>query len=74
MFKEDRAKHDEEAMTRFVGNLLMVSSVVVLLPLAFLSFTEDPGRLIGGSWMLFVAIIVGGVVYANTGNRFIRRQ
>lgn len=74
MPKEEKAKYDEEAMTRFVGNLLMASSVVILLPLAFLSFTEDPERLIGGSWALFVAIIVGGVVYANTGNRFLKRQ
>lgn len=62
---EEQALYDERALTRFVGNLLIAASLVLLagglLPAAA-----------GISWLLFVAIVIGGIVYMNTGERFKR--
>jgi len=68
----EQALYDERAMTRFVGNLLIAASVVLLagglLPLAL----GGPEIMAGASWLLFMAIIIGAIVYMNTGKRFRR--
>ncbi len=61
----EQALYDERAMTRFVGNLLIAASGILLAggllpPVAVVS------------WVIFLAVIIGGVVYMNTGNRFKR--
>lgn len=60
---EEKAKYDERALTKFVGGLLIAASVILLargiLP-----------AVAGISWALFMAIVIGGVVYMNTGERF----
>ena len=62
---EEKAKYDERALTKFVGGLLIAASVILLaggmLP-----------AVAGISWALFTAIVIGGIVYMNTGNRFRR--
>jgi hypothetical protein len=62
---EEKAKYDERALTKFVGGLLIAASVILLaggmLP-----------AVAGISWALFMAIVIGGIVYMNTGNRFRR--
>jgi hypothetical protein len=61
----EQALYDERAMTRFVGNLLIAASVILLV-----------GGLLPAvavvTWVIFLAVIIGGVVYMNTGNRFKR--
>ena len=61
----EQALYDERALTRFVGNLLIAASLVLLA-----------GGLLPGAagipWLLFVAIVIGGIVYMNTGERFRR--
>ncbi|MDK2915489.1 MAG: hypothetical protein PWR25_46 [Euryarchaeota archaeon] len=68
----ERAKYDEKALTRFAGNLLIAASLVLLagglLPAAF----GAPDAVAGASWVLFAAIIVGAIVFMNTGERFRR--
>lgn len=70
--REEKARYDEEALTRFVGNLLVAASIVLLagglLPLV----AGAPGIVAGIAWLLFMAIIVGAIVYVNTGERFRR--
>lgn len=71
MPKHEKAKYDEEALTRFVGNMLIVAVVLLLLPLVAVPFVDAmPAWVVPVSWGLFVAVIIGGMVYANTGNRF----
>lgn len=61
----EQALYDERAMTRFVGNLLIAASGILiaggLLPAVAIV-----------SWLIFLAVIIGGVVYMNTGDRFKR--
>jgi len=62
---EERVKYEEKALTKFVGGLLIAASVILLagglLPAAA-----------GISWLLFTTIVIGGVIYMNTGERFKR--
>ena len=74
MPKAEKAKYDEEALTTFVGNLLMIAAATVLVPLVAVPFLDSPDRLIMATWVMFAAVILGGLVYANTGNRFMKRR
>jgi len=66
---EERAKYDEEALTRFVGAMLIVASVVLLAGGLLPHVPGAPDYVAGVSWALFMAIVIGGVVYMNTGER-----
>jgi undecaprenyl pyrophosphate phosphatase UppP len=71
MSKQEKAKYNEEALTKFVGNMLMVAAATLLLPLVALLFVDDlTTSLFVVSWVLFTVVIIGGLIYANTGNRF----
>ena len=71
MSAEEKSKINIRAMSKFIG-LVMLSLPAVILLLAsipmFLNF--HPTFMIYLSWLLFMAIITGGVIYMNTGSRF----
>ncbi|WP_292521290.1 DUF3784 domain-containing protein [Methanoculleus sp.] len=69
---KERAKYDEVALTRFVGNLLVVASAVLLAGGLLPTVAGAPDELAGVSWILFAVVIVGGIAYMNTGERFRR--
>ncbi|MDD3839115.1 MAG: DUF3784 domain-containing protein [Clostridia bacterium] len=72
MSKEEKKKYDEQKLTKFVGNLLIASAVILLIG-GSLSLNEGIAQYaISISWLLFTSVIIGGVVYMNTGNRFKR--
>lgn len=66
---EEKAEYDEEALTGFVGALLIAASAILLAG-GLLAVAGAPGFVAGASWLLFLVIIIGGVVYMNTGERF----
>jgi membrane protein YqaA with SNARE-associated domain len=68
--KEEKAKYDEEKLTEFVGNMLIVSSIILLLGGFLTIIISTPLCVVFISWALFLLIIIGGVIYMNTGNRF----
>lgn len=71
MPKQEKVKYDEAELTRGIGNLLMIAGVALLLPLVAFPFVDYiPAALIVASWVLFSAVILGGLIWANTGNRF----
>jgi O-antigen/teichoic acid export membrane protein len=67
---EERAKYDEGALTRFVGAMLILASVVLLAGGLLPHVPGAPDYVTGVSWALFTAVVIGGVVYMNTGERF----
>ena len=74
MPKHEKAKYDEEALTRGIGNLMMLAGAALLLPLVALPFVEDlPTPWVTWSWVLFAVVVIGGLIWANTGNRFQKR-
>lgn len=68
--KEEKAKFKEEELTRFVGNLLIFSSAILLLGGLLAIFASSKAAVVYISWISFSLVIVGGVIYMNTGNRF----
>lgn len=68
----EREKYDERALTRFVGNLLITASAVLLAGGLLDAATGGRGGIVSASWLAFVVILIGGIVYANTGGRFRR--
>ena len=70
MSKEEKAKYDEEKLTRFVGDLLLINGAILLVPVIISLLIDVPPSFIGISWILFVVVIISGVIYMNTGNRF----
>ena len=72
MSKEKRAKWDEKALGRFVGWLL-----IAIIPLQLLVLVGEIfaiGWLVGCGVAATIALLIGGVVYVNTGNRFKREK
>ncbi|NLZ29652.1 MAG: DUF3784 domain-containing protein [Methanomicrobiales archaeon] len=69
---EEQEKYDERALTRFVGNLLITASAILLAGGLLDVATGARGAIVSASWLAFVALLIGGVVYANTGGRFQR--
>ena len=68
--KAEKARYDEKALCRFMGRLMFAMAgcwAVVAL-----------STLLDREWLLFLGlglylvVIFGGVIYANTGNRFRR--
>ncbi|MDR2687568.1 MAG: DUF3784 domain-containing protein [Oscillospiraceae bacterium] len=72
MRKEERGKLDEKALGRFVGWLLIALIPCMLLVLVGVHFLS--GWLIGGGIAAAVALPIAGVVYANTGERFKKKD
>ncbi|SEU13113.1 DUF3784 domain-containing protein [Paenibacillus sp. NFR01] len=66
--KEEQDKYDVPALCRLMGNLMFVTCFCVLL-IGLSAVLET-------QWVTFLAIAIllvatlGGVIYANTGNRF----
>ena len=70
--KEKKEKYDEDKLTTFVGNMLIISSIVL-----FIGGLLSPLSSIGNysviiSWVLFFLIIVYMAVYTNIGTHFRR--
>lgn len=68
--KEERAKLDEEALSKFVGNMLISSAIILFAGGAISLAFALPDYITSVSWVIFVLIIVSSVIYMNTGNRF----
>jgi hypothetical protein len=52
----------------------MTAAATVLVPLVAVPYLDNPDRLIMATWVMFAAVILGGLVYANTGKRFMKRR
>lgn len=70
--KEEKAKYDEKALCRFMGKLMFA--------LAGCQCIMALGIHRAGMWLFwmgiaaFLATVLGGVIYANTGNRFQKKS
>lgn len=72
--KEAKERYDEEKLTRFVGNLLMLSGGILIVG-GFITFLWNlPAYIAGISWALFIVTIVVGIIYMNTGRRFEKKE
>ncbi len=68
--EEEKSKYDKDKLTKFVGNMLIVSALCLLIGGIFVLIINKPIYSLGVSWSAFLLIIVSGLIYMNTGNRF----
>ena len=70
--KAEKAKYDERDLCRFMGKLMFA--------LAGCQCVMAMGLVRFGMWLFwvgmaaFLAVVFGGVIYANTGNRFYKEK
>ena len=68
--KEEKEKYEEGKLINFVGNLLMMSSALLMLGvLMAILLGNYEESIILSSWIFFTIFLLAGVIYANTGNR-----
>ena len=71
MSKEEQAKYDKKAMCRFVGVMTLAAIFpVMLMPIGI--FT-GPTLMSLCLMLYYVIVVIGGLVYANTGGRFLKQ-
>ncbi len=65
--KEEKDKYDEDALCRYIGNLMFALAALMLLSGlgAYLHYFW----LMNAAWIIFVIVIIVALIYANTGNR-----
>ncbi len=69
--KEQKAKYDEKALCRFVGNMLFV--IAIILVFAIIGGIYEIIWLISLSTTALIAFTIGCLIYVNTSNRFKRK-
>ncbi len=69
--QEQKAKYDEKALCRFVGNILFV--IALFLVFAAIGGIYEIIWLITLSTTAIFAFTIGCLIYANTNNRFKRK-
>jgi len=72
MNKEEKAKWNEKAVSRFTSWLLIIPSAVLLIGCIPILFNVYPVVFILISHIIFTVLIVLGVIYMNTSPRFKR--
>ncbi len=65
---EEKAKYDVDKLVKFVGNMLIISSVFLLIGGLIYFITGTSLYVFFISWALFALVIIGGVIYMYTGN------
>jgi len=72
--KEKKAEYDKESLTKFIGNMLIISSLVLIVG-GLLSGIENIAKYsLIISWIVFFILIIWMAVYTNTGNRFRKKR
>jgi drug/metabolite transporter (DMT)-like permease len=64
--KKEKRKYDEKKLVSYIGNLLIISSVFLLLPVIFhfIIFSLEV-EMFFASWMFFIIFTIAGVIYVN---------
>lgn len=65
---EERARMDEKQLCRFMGKFCFAMAGCWLIAAAGVFWGQEAFHITGIS--LFVVVIIAGLIYANTGNRF----
>ena len=64
--KKEKSKYDENKLVYYVGNLLMLSSIILILPVVFhFTIFSLEAEIFFASWMVFVISTIAGVIYIN---------
>lgn len=70
MSEQEKSKWNEEAVSKYTGWTLIISSLVLLIGCIPILLCAYPYVSLLVSWGLFVLVVIGGMVYINTSGRF----
>jgi small-conductance mechanosensitive channel len=73
MPKEEKEKYDKAALCKFIGKLLLVTAALILLMGAGIQLGYETQAALAGTGVM-TAVIIAAVIYANTGNRFKKKD
>lgn len=69
--KEEKEKYDGKALSKYMAKLCFVLGVIMLVvPLSDVLGIGNFNAIFWGSNIIFIAVIIGSIIYMNTGNRF----
>ena len=71
--KEQKEKYDEKKLVSYIGNFLIISSMILILG-SILTFIFKKSYLIFVSWILFTVYIIVMLVYLNVSKCLIKRK
>ncbi len=71
---EEKSRYDKESLTRAVGYFLILLGAILLAGWGLVFFGDLPSFIAIVSWMIFAVIMVGGLIYLNTGNRYRKKD
>lgn len=74
MTQEQQQQYDEKALLRAAGIMLLLCCASLLLSMGLMLIESIRRFAMDLSWILFTAIIIGGVIYINTGNRYKKKD
>jgi len=72
MSEMEKAKRDGKAIGKYIGWMLIISSLILLLGCIPIFLNVFPNASIILSYSLFIMIIISGVIYMNVSSRFKR--
>jgi uncharacterized membrane protein len=68
--EEEKKKYNVEKLTRYVGNFIMLLSLILIVSGLLFLLIDGEGFILGiVSWSLFMLAAIAGLIYLNTGNR-----
>lgn len=70
--KKEKEKYNIDKLCRYVGNMMILASVILLAGAAMSFIPGFEFIVITASWALFMVYLLGGVVYMNIGNKFVK--
>lgn len=72
--KEERDKYDKNKLTKVMGNMLMISALLLITPFISLIFKNELNELaIFISWIAFSAYVIGFVIYINVNSSVVKK-
>ena len=74
MSKEEQSKWNAKALSRFIGWLLIISSIILLIGCIPILLNIFPFIAIFISWGIFLISIILGMIYMNSSTRFKRMK
>jgi len=70
MSAKEKKLWNAQAMSKFVGHMLIATGLVLIVPCVPIWFDFYAFAFLCVSWLLFTVILLGSVVYMNTSSRF----
>jgi uncharacterized membrane protein len=72
MSAEEKARYDEKGLSRAVGGMMLV--VGILIAVSFIAKQNEMDWLFTLSIVLYVVVLLAGVIWINTGERYRRHD